>query len=49
MTRDHTLALDAADALAPLRDLFAIPEGLIYLDGNFWVCCPKPPPRGCSR
>ena len=34
MTRDHPLALDAADALAPLRQQFSIPEGLIYLDGN---------------
>lgn len=27
-------ALDAADALAPLRDRFRVPEGRIYLDGN---------------
>ena len=27
-------ALDAADPLAPLRDRFALPEGVIYLDGN---------------
>ncbi|HTN13030.1 MAG TPA: kynureninase, partial [Acetobacteraceae bacterium] len=27
-------ALDAADELAPFRDLFALPEGVIYLDGN---------------
>jgi kynureninase len=34
MTRDDALALDAADALAPLRQQFTLPEGLIYLDGN---------------
>ena len=27
-------ALDAADPLAPLRGLFHIPDGLVYLDGN---------------
>ena len=33
-TRDAALALDAADPLAPLRDEFVLPEGVIYLDGN---------------
>ncbi len=32
-SRDDALALDAADALAPLRDQFELPAG-IYLDGN---------------
>jgi len=27
-------AMDAADALAPLRELFTLPDGVIYLDGN---------------
>lgn len=34
MTRDDAAALDAADPLAPLRQRFRIPPGLIYLDGN---------------
>ena len=34
MTRDEAVALDAADPLAPLRALFDLPEGVIYLDGN---------------
>ena len=34
MTRDEALALDAADPLAPLRAGFALPDGVIYLDGN---------------
>ena len=33
-TRQDCLALDAADALASLRDEFLLPEGVIYLDGN---------------
>lgn len=33
-TRAACLALDAADPLAPLRDRFDLPEGIIYLDGN---------------
>lgn len=31
---DHIRALDAADPLAPMRARFALPEGIIYLDGN---------------
>ena len=38
MTRDHCLALDSTDPLAPLRAQFALAgvdaDGLIYLDGN---------------
>lgn len=33
-TRSHCQALDAQDPLAPLRHQFALPEGVIYLDGN---------------
>jgi kynureninase len=34
MTEAEARALDAADPLAPLRARFALPEGVIYLDGN---------------
>ena len=41
MTREQALALDAADPLAPLREQFVIPEGLIYLDGNSLGVLPR--------
>jgi kynureninase len=34
VTLDEARALDAADRLAPFRARFALPEGVIYLDGN---------------
>jgi kynureninase len=34
VTRSDCVALDAADRLAPHRDRFRLPEGIIYLDGN---------------
>ncbi|MCP3735449.1 kynureninase [Sphingomonas sp. RP10(2022)] len=34
MTRDDARALDRTDPLARFRDRFALPEGVIYLDGN---------------
>ena len=40
-SRDDALARDAADTLAPLRDLFALPEGVVYLDGNSLGALPR--------
>jgi kynureninase len=45
ITRDDCTRRDAADAMAPLRDLFALDradrDGVIYLDGNSLGVLPK--------
>ncbi|ARV18000.1 Kynureninase [Curvibacter sp. AEP1-3] len=41
LTLNDCRARDAADTLRPLRDLFDIPEGVIYLDGNSLGVMPK--------
>jgi kynureninase len=40
-TRDDTLERDAHDPLAPLRELFTLPEGTLYLDGNSLGALPR--------
>ena len=43
-TRQHCLALDAADPLAALLEQFTLPDGVIYLDGNSLGALPKVTP-----
>jgi kynureninase len=40
-SRSEALARDAADPLGPLREQFALPDGVLYLDGNSLGALPR--------
>ena len=48
-TRQTCLDLDGRDPLATLRDEFALPEGVIYLDGNSLGVLPKATPARIAQ
>ena len=47
--RDACLRLDRDDALAAFRERFALPAGVIYLDGNSLGALPRRPRRACGE
>jgi kynureninase len=49
ITRQQAAVLDADDELAPVRESFALPAGVIYLDGNSLGALPRHVPARLAR
>lgn len=49
MNLEDAQRLDAADPLRSLRELFSLPEGITYLDGNSLGALPKATPERIQR
>jgi kynureninase len=49
LDRKTAEALDRADVLRPFRERFALPEGVIYLDGNSLGALPRATPERIAR
>ncbi len=47
--REECASLDRADPLAPLREQFELPDGVIYLDGNSLGVLPKATPARVAQ
>jgi len=49
ITRTDLEALDLADALAPIREKFDLPPGVVYLDGNSLGALPRATPARVAQ